>query len=284
MLSWVQKVLPQPPGTPQKTKLEEKAEGAEPQPEPEPEPEPEAESEPESETAPKEAMPEEEPLVRSGGPEIHEAAPPLPTALQAQVTMALDRNSSPSDWLLTWLWKGVEKVVPQPTCSSRAVQNTTARVDIPAQVLWGLQVGEGQAGEDGREAAPGLPGPWLLKWLEQNLEKVLPQPPKPTEAWGAEPVDAVLGPESSGQPLEMEPTDSPSLPSPDPLEPEEELSPDLQPGFQASSLPPPRDPARLIAWLLHRLEMALPQPVLREKAGEQVSPGSPGTCDVQTSK
>lgn len=65
--------------------------------------------------------------------------------------------SSPSDWLLTWLWKGVEKVVPQPTCSSRAVQNTTARVDIPAQVLWGLQVGEGQAGEDGREAAPGLP-------------------------------------------------------------------------------------------------------------------------------
>lgn len=35
-------------------------------------------------------------------------------------------------------------------------------------------------------------------------------------------------------------------------------------------------PCRLIAWLLHRLEMALPQPVLREKAGEQVSAGSGG--------
>lgn len=77
MLSWVQKVLPQPPGTPQKTKLEEKAEGAEPQPEPEPEPEPEAESEPESETAPKEAMPEEEPLVRSGGPGRPQGLPNL---------------------------------------------------------------------------------------------------------------------------------------------------------------------------------------------------------------
>ncbi|XP_073911487.1 cyclic nucleotide-gated channel beta-1 [Castor canadensis] len=301
MLSWVQKVLPQPPGTPQKTKLEEKAEGAEPQPEPEPEPEPEAESEPESETAPKEAMPEEEPLppnepvnveeVAAADPglqEIHEAAPPLPTALQAQVTMALDRNSSPSDWLLTWLWKGVEKVVPQPTCSSRAVQNTTARVDIPAQAGEQIpgpcgagDIGSAEGPDESTRAQDAGQGPWLLKWLEQNLEKVLPQPPKPTEAWGAEPVDAVLGPESSGQPLEMEPTDSPSLPSPDPLEPEEELSPDLQPGFQASSLPPPRDPARLIAWLLHRLEMALPQPVLREKAGEQ-QPGSPGTCDVQT--
>lgn len=30
---------------------------------------------------------------------------------------------------------------------------------------------------------------------------------------------------------------------------------------------------RLMAWLLHRLEMALPQPVLNGKAGNQVSAG-----------
>lgn len=28
------------------------------------------------------------------------------------------------------------------------------------------------------------PSPWLLRWLEQNLEKVLPQPPKPPKASG----------------------------------------------------------------------------------------------------
>lgn len=40
MWSWVQRVLPQPPGTPQKTKMEEEEEGAEPEPEAELEPEP----------------------------------------------------------------------------------------------------------------------------------------------------------------------------------------------------------------------------------------------------
>lgn len=28
------------------------------------------------------------------------------------------------------------------------------------------------------------PGPWLLRWFEQNLEKVLPQPPKTSEVSG----------------------------------------------------------------------------------------------------
>lgn len=53
MLGWVQKVLPQPPGTPQKTQaVEEEAEDAEPEPELE------------SEAAPEEAEPEEQSPVR----------------------------------------------------------------------------------------------------------------------------------------------------------------------------------------------------------------------------
>lgn len=60
MLSWVQRVLPQPPGTPQKTKMEEE-EGAEPEPEVEPEPGPEPE------TAPGEAEQGAESSVRHGG-------------------------------------------------------------------------------------------------------------------------------------------------------------------------------------------------------------------------
>lgn len=92
-------------------------------------------------------------------------------------------------------------------------------------------------------------------------------------------------PEPPGPPLEMKPTqqaqESPSPPAPCPPEPEEELFPDPQPDIQASSPPLPGDSARLGAWLLHRLEMALPQPVLRGKAGEQEA-DSPVTCDVQT--
>lgn len=64
MLGWVQRVLPQPPGTPEKTKVQEE-EGAER--EPEPELEAELEPEPEPGTAPQEARLEEESLVRSRG-------------------------------------------------------------------------------------------------------------------------------------------------------------------------------------------------------------------------
>ncbi|XP_060253968.1 cyclic nucleotide-gated cation channel beta-1 isoform X1 [Ovis aries] len=75
--------------------------------------------------------------------------------------------------------------------------------------------------------------------------------------------------------------ESPSLPAPGPPEPEEEPTPEPQPSIQASSLPPLQDSARLMAWILHRLEMALPQPVIRGKGGEQES-DAPVTCDVQT--
>ncbi|KAI4571798.1 hypothetical protein MJG53_013904 [Ovis ammon polii x Ovis aries] len=153
MLSWVQRVLPQPPGTPQKTKQEE--EGTEPEPELEPKPE----------TAPEETEIEEVSLMNP--------------------------------------------------------------VDPP-----GLKTQE-------------PPGPALeIKPMPQAQE-------------------------------------SPSLPAPGPPEPEEEPTPEPQPSIQASSLPPLQDSARLMAWILHRLEMALPQPVIRGKGGEQES-DAPVTCDVQT--
>ncbi|XP_008573354.1 PREDICTED: cyclic nucleotide-gated cation channel beta-1 [Galeopterus variegatus] len=310
MLSWVQKVLPQPPGTPQKTKMEEEEE-AEPEPELEPEPEPEpeleteAEPEPEPETAPEEAergraLPPEEPLEEEemaaaalSPQETQEAASTLPTSLQAQVTVAPEVNSSPSSWALTWLMKGVEKVVPQPVHSGRAAQNTAAGMEDPAQagaqVLGHCSTG-GAASADGPSEGPRAPDtrPWLLRWFEQNLEKALPQPPKYSKGWRDEPAAAASSPEPAAPPLATEPEpeppqvlESPSLPTAVPLEPEEELAAEPSPGFQASSLLPPKDPARLVAWLLHRLEMALPQPVLHGKAGEQEA-DSPETSDVQT--
>ncbi|XP_039088511.1 cyclic nucleotide-gated cation channel beta-1 [Hyaena hyaena] len=299
MWSWVQKVLPQPPGPPQKTKMEEEEEGAE------PEPEVELEPEPEPKTAPKEAeledksLPPEEPSreeVAAAEPapqETQEAAPTSPTSLQAQVAVVPEVNSTPSGWVLTWFKKGMEKVVPQPVLSSGPAQTTAAGSEGPAQVLVGVGAEvPGQcsnAGSDGLTVAPGAqdtgPGPRLLKWLEQNLEKVLPQPPQISKDLEDEPADAALGPEPPGPPLEREPMlqapESPPMPTAGPPEPKEEPSSEPQPTFQDSSLPPPGDPARLMAWLLHRLEMALPQPVLHGKAGEQ-EPDSPVTCDVQT--
>uniref|UniRef100_A0A8D1J7P7 Cyclic nucleotide-binding domain-containing protein n=1 Tax=Sus scrofa TaxID=9823 RepID=A0A8D1J7P7_PIG len=275
MLSWVQRVLPQPPGNPRKTRREEA--GVEPEPELEPETAPE-ETELEEESLPP-AEPSkgtEEAAADQGPQESQEAAPPPPTSLQAQVAVVPEVNS-PSGWVLTWLRKGVEKVVPQPVHNG---------MQGPAQILGHCSTG-GSA--DGPHVVPRAqdagPGPWLLRWFEQNVEKMLPQPLKTSEGWRDESADAALGPEPPGPPLEMKPTqqaqESPSPPAPCPPEPEEELFPDPQPDIQASSPPLPGDSARLGAWLLHRLEMALPQPVLRGKAGEQEA-DSPVTCDVQT--
>ncbi|XP_048079707.1 cyclic nucleotide-gated cation channel beta-1 [Ursus arctos] len=298
MLSWVQRVLPQPPGTPQKTKVEEEEGGAEPEPEVEREPEPE----PEPDTAPEEAergaesLPPEEPLegeelaaAAPGPQEIQEAASTPPTSLQAQVAVVPEVNSSSGGWVLSWLKKGMEKVVPQPVPSGGPAQSMAAGSEGPAQA--GAQTSGpcSTGGSDGLGEAPGAQdtgsGPWLLRWLEQNLEKVLPQPPKPSQDWRDEAGGAALGPEHPEPTLETEPMlqapESHSEPTAGPPEPTEELTSEPQPCSQASSLLPPSDPTRLTAWLLHRLEMALPQPVLHGKAREQ-EPDSPGTCDVQT--
>ncbi|XP_065776582.1 cyclic nucleotide-gated channel beta-1 [Muntiacus reevesi] len=291
MLGWVQRVLPQPPGTPQKTKQEEE------------EAEPEPELEPKPETAPEEteleevSLPPEEPCVEKevaaatlGSQGTQETALTPPTSLQAQVSVAPEANSGPRGWVLTWLRKGVEKVVPQPVCSSRSAQNTAAGLESPdqqagAQILEQCDTGSSDEPSEAPRAEDPGPGPWLLRWFEQNLEKMLPQPPKISEGWSDERTDAPLGPEPPGPALEIKPVpqaqESPSLPAPGPPEPEEEPTPEPQPSIQASSLLPPQDSARLMAWILHRLEMALPQPVIRGKGGEQES-DAPVTCDVQT--
>lgn len=59
--------------------------------------------------------------------------------------------SGPRGWMLTWLRKGVEKVVPQPAHSSRPSQNIAAGLESPDQVLLGLGAavgrGEGAGGK-----------------------------------------------------------------------------------------------------------------------------------------
>uniref|UniRef100_H0WME9 Cyclic nucleotide-gated cation channel modulatory subunit n=1 Tax=Otolemur garnettii TaxID=30611 RepID=H0WME9_OTOGA len=304
MLGWVQRVLPQPPSSPQKTKMKEEEEA---EPELEPVVEPKIEPEPQPETAPKEPEPEpgppapqgpsippeetpkdEEVAVADPNPqETQETVPVPPSSVQAEVTVTPEVDS-PRGWVMTWFRKGMEKVVPQPVFSK----------EDPAQVMQGLEAGSREEGlqvlghcgteDEGKTKSTDVPnedsgsGPWLVRWLEQNLEKVLPQPPKIAEDGRDEPTDAALGPAPPESAPETKPTpqalESPSPPTPGPQEPQEEPAPEPQ---SESFLLPPRDPARLVAWVLHRLEMALPQPVLHGKVGEQ-EPDCPETCEVQT--
>ena len=61
--------------------------------------------------------------------------------------------SSPRGWVLTWLRKGVEKVVPQPAHSSRPSQNIAAGLESPDQVLLGLGAAVGQGVRGGTEVS-----------------------------------------------------------------------------------------------------------------------------------
>ncbi|XP_006863686.1 PREDICTED: cyclic nucleotide-gated cation channel beta-1 [Chrysochloris asiatica] len=301
MLSWVQKVLPQPLGTSQKTTMEDKL-GSKLELEPELEPEAEWKPEQEPEKVPEKAevenmpLPQEEPFdgeeVTTAGPrpdETQEATHPLLTSLQARVTVDPEVNS-PSGWMLTWLRKGMEKVVPQPIHSGGAARNITPGVKDQAQgrvqILECCSMGDpGECADGPSEGLDTGPRLWLLSWLEQNLEKVLPQLPKTSKGWRAEPAGIVLDPEPPGASLDMEPTlqaqENPSAPTPSPLEPEKEPALEPQPGVQASSLLPAGDPGRLVAWVLQRLEKALPQPVIHGTTGEQ-GPDTPEMCEVQT--
>lgn len=54
--------------------------------------------------------------------------------------------SSSNDWVLTWLKKSVEKVVPQPVPSSRLAQSTAAGGEGPAQVLLRPEAEGGRVG------------------------------------------------------------------------------------------------------------------------------------------
>ncbi|XP_049643365.1 cyclic nucleotide-gated cation channel beta-1 [Suncus etruscus] len=260
MLGWIQRVLPQPPVTPQKTEVGEEEEV---EAEPEPEPDLEAETEPEPATEEVGNLHPEDPLegddvaVAKNSLKETQASPTLlPTSLQAQATVGPEVNS-PRGRVLNWLGKGMEKVIPKPVCMGQV----TERSDIlRAQDI----------------------GPWLLRWFEQNLEKVLPQPPPACEGCRNEPEVADPDPDPPISPLEMDPTpqapETHSLSSPGPLELEEEPIPEVLPGPQATTQSPPGD--RLMAWILHRLENALPQPVLHGKAEEE--PDIPVTCEVQS--
>ncbi|XP_036605978.1 cyclic nucleotide-gated cation channel beta-1-like [Trichosurus vulpecula] len=132
MFSWIERVLPQPPGTPQKIGAEE---GAKLEPEPAPaEPEvkedrPAMKEEPEQ--APKEPSGCTEMPPHCQNPEVpQETVELLPTSDSAQALLA--RGNSASGWVLTLMTKGLQRVVPQPP-QALIVQNLESNTNVPEQ-------------------------------------------------------------------------------------------------------------------------------------------------------
>nr|XP_020819409.1 cyclic nucleotide-gated cation channel beta-1-like [Phascolarctos cinereus] len=175
MLSWIERVLPQPPSTPQKIGAGEEAKSdLEPAPaEPEvKEDQPVRKEEPEQ--APKEPSGCTEMPPQCSNPEVpQETVEMLPTSASAQVPLAPGNGAS--GWVLTLMTKGLQRVVPQPP-QALIVQNVESNTNVPdqagAQTLGNEETsGPGLAPNDNIDSQDKGTGKRVLKWLVQGLEK-----------------------------------------------------------------------------------------------------------------
>ncbi|XP_074067271.1 cyclic nucleotide-gated channel beta-1 [Macrotis lagotis] len=299
MFSWIERVLPQPPGTPQKIGAEEdpllELESAPGEPELQ-EDQPVREEEPEE--APREPARCAEMPPQCGTPEVPQEAVEL---LPSRASLQVPGNSSASGWVLTLMTKGLQRVVPQPpqTLIVQILENSTSGSDqAEAQTLGNEEtLSPGLASKDSTDDQDKGTGKSVLKWLVQELKKVLPQPPtellKNSEATypglgetaiksGSAPPETQPEPQAEETgPSPESPTPMPVPPLPDPPKPEEsstkqESQPDT---LSASCLPPGGDRARLMGWVKRRLEMVIPQPVLRAKGMQELE--APAECPMQ---
>ncbi|XP_072492773.1 cyclic nucleotide-gated channel beta-1 isoform X2 [Notamacropus eugenii] len=296
MFSWFERVLPQPPGTPQKIGEEEEAKSnlepgltepvlKEDQPMKKEEPEP----------APKEPSGCIEMPPQCRNSEVpQETVELLPTSDSVQAPLA-PGNSSASGWVLTLMTKGFQRVVPQPPqalTGQNLESNTNVSDQAGAQTLGNEEMsGPGLAPNDNTDSQDKGTGKRVIKWLVQGLEKVLPQPPpqllKISEAactgLGEAAAEPEAPPEAQLEPQakEIGPPPESSAPMPAPPKPEEPpTNQDSQPDtLSASCLPPAGDRARLMGWVKRKLEMVIPQPVPRGKAMQELE--APTDCTMQ---
>ncbi|XP_039769560.1 cyclic nucleotide-gated cation channel beta-1-like [Ornithorhynchus anatinus] len=198
MFSWVERVVPQPPGTSQKPKTDE-AEMWEPssaaQPTAAPE-DPEASSGPPGEKSRCAEMP---PSCKS--PEETEIF-----LLSDPGRMAAFPVNSPAGWVLDWLMRSLGKVVPQPIHSLTPLRSVAPSgetgIDVPdqteVQIIQEEEEEKEEVEEEGEEnkelpasevhieSTPSADnssdaqdrgtGRKIVDWLVQRLDKMLPQP------------------------------------------------------------------------------------------------------------
>ncbi|XP_016520548.1 cyclic nucleotide-gated cation channel beta-1-like isoform X7 [Poecilia formosa] len=190
MLSWVVKVVPQPPELPSKN-TEDAKEGkpeAAPPPAAAPPPEPEKkvtfEDECKKDAAKADKLNQEVESSAGNGPApgmltwISSALPlPAPLANQNQANSTAKEEaaaSKPDDekGMMAWISQGLEKVVPQPELRSR--ESTAAEQQL--QVQQAAAPAEAQSAGKELEPVDQTAPPSMMDWIKHGIVKVVPQP------------------------------------------------------------------------------------------------------------
>uniref|UniRef100_A0A8C4V1Y2 Cyclic nucleotide gated channel subunit beta 1 n=1 Tax=Falco tinnunculus TaxID=100819 RepID=A0A8C4V1Y2_FALTI len=197
--------------------------------------------------------------------------------------------------VLSWLSQGLEKVIPQPVPTPGTLQNLgksfETSIDIPDQTeVQSLRDEEEDAleitpldpeeddlddydSEDGTDPSKEeRAGARVLNWLVQGFERVVPQP-RMLKKLEAEPKEqkcnATAGTKGTKTQEKSESNASAAQSTAAAVEPAVAKG---QPQPVTTVIPwsLAEDGSRMFAWLLQGMEKVMPQPVTREKQGEQL--------------
>ncbi|XP_016520543.1 cyclic nucleotide-gated cation channel beta-1-like isoform X2 [Poecilia formosa] len=273
MLSWVVKVVPQPPELPSKN-TEDAKEGkpeAAPPPAAAPPPEPEKkvtfEDECKKDAAKADKLNQEVESSAGNGPApgmltwISSALPlPAPLANQNQANSTAKEEaaaSKPDDekGMMAWISQGLEKVVPQPELRSR--ESTAAEQQL--QVQQAAAPAEAQSAGKELEPVDQTAPPSMMDWIKHGIVKVVPQP---------ETLPKTEGTSKSEAPSKAPPAVPPPATRP---------APESEPAKEAEQQP------NMVGWIVSGIGRMLPQPVPRPETGSddmQSISGAQKTSDL----
>ncbi|XP_055582416.1 cyclic nucleotide-gated cation channel beta-1 isoform X3 [Falco cherrug] len=197
--------------------------------------------------------------------------------------------------VLSWLSQGLEKVIPQPVPTPGTLQDLgksfETSIDIPDQTEVQILRDEeedaleittldpeednldGYDSEDGTDPSKEeRAGARVLNWLVQGFERVVPQP-RMLKKLEAEPKEqkcnATAGTKGTKTQEKSESNASAAQSTAAAVEPAVAKG-QPQPVTTVSPWSLAEDGSRMFAWLLQGMEKVMPQPVTREKQGEQL--------------
>ncbi|XP_068187208.1 cyclic nucleotide-gated channel beta-3 isoform X3 [Antennarius striatus] len=251
MLSWVVKVVPQPPETPPKPtdKPTEETTPSAPPPAPAPPPANEKKVTFQDETKPEAAPKPEQPKQEAAAEEGNSPASGPQSGVLTWISDALphptaspNTSSKPEDekGMMAWIAEGLDKVVPHPDLKTKETPAECPAEACPgaaAPPAAGPQVGKAEP--EGEDSKP-LP-PSMINWIKQGFEKVVPQPEIRSKTDVPEKTEAP--PPSKEAPPPAKPSDS------DRLSKDAEQQPNM------------------MGWIVSGIGRMLPQPIQKTDGG-----------------
>ncbi|KAM4744836.1 cyclic nucleotide-gated channel beta-1 isoform 2-T2 [Anableps anableps] len=255
MLSWVVKVVPQPPELPPKhteDPKEGKPETAPPPAAPPPIPEKKVTFEDESANSDK---PKQEVEAAAGnGPApgmltwISSALPqPALPANQNRANSTAKEDaaaaSKPDDekGMMAWISQGLEKVVPQPDLKSKEFTAAERQVQVQQTAAPAELQSTGKELDPVDQTAP----PSMMEWIKHGIVKVVPQP------------EILPKTEVTNKSETQAPPKAPPAVSP----------PATRPALETESAKEAEQPPNMMGWIVSGIGRMLPQPVPKPEAG-----------------